>query len=67
MVAIERNTEAVAASTKEARRIFETETKRCLGMSAREFMEKVDAGYWPDPDAVPYIMYLQSVRKFARQ
>jgi len=65
MVAVERNTEAVPGLANKARYIFEAETRRCLGMTAGEFMDKFDTGYWPDPDATPYVMYLQSVRKFS--
>lgn len=52
-------------SDEEAWEIFESETQRLLGMSADEFIEKFDSGYWPDPDAVGRVMYLASVRTFA--
>jgi hypothetical protein len=67
MVTTEPNTKAIAASAHEAQCIFEAETQRCLGMAASDFMQKFDEGHWPHPDAMPHVMYLQSVRKFAGQ
>jgi len=49
----------------EAQRFFEEEANRCLGLSGRVFAEQYDSGAWPDPDVVPFVTYLQSLREFA--
>lgn len=50
---------------EEAWQMFDDEVRRRLNMSAEEFIEKYDSGYWPDPDGTPNLMFLLSLREFA--
>lgn len=55
----EPNIELVPAITiQEGWQILDEEAQRLLHMSAHEFIEKWDAGFWsePDPDAYPGVM-----------
>jgi hypothetical protein len=53
------------ASGQQRLAIFENAASKRLGLTSADFMRKFDSGFWPHPDTVPGVMYVQSVRLFA--
>lgn len=60
---MEAHTEQVTTLTlSEARGYFDEQARTFLAMSGDEFIEKYDAGTWPDPDADPAVVRLAMLR-----
>jgi hypothetical protein len=52
-------------SHEEAWARFDAETRRYLSMSAHDFVQKYDSGFWKNPDTSASVMYLDALRRFA--
>lgn len=50
----------------EARRSFDRVARRLLGISGTEFLRRLDAGAYPDPDDDPNVLHLALLAPFGR-
>lgn len=53
-------------STKEGRELFDKATRYYLGISGKEFIERLDAGEFEDPDEDPDVAEVLALVPFAR-
>lgn len=63
----EMDTETLVEMTPEEKReFFDEQAQIRLGMSGEEFLGKYEAGYWPDLDAEPHLMYMAMLLPYAQ-
>ena len=48
----------VTLTPEEARALLDAEARYYLGLSGEEFTRRWKTGYWPDPDAEPWVIPL---------